>query len=634
MVKFIFRLMLLVFLSFSFVSCQTTQTFNLDSIDIEAVNQIDIPAGTYTVEYTIEDLSRLMKDYNATVTIHVLNRANEEISVSGNTFTVEENEEYTVTIKLQVNDQSKEKTITITAINSVVSTITVQFDVNSGSGTFPSQTIPISTHASRPSTDPMKEGFRFLGWFQSMESIEPFNFEATSIYENMTLIAKWEEIQTNQVKVTYDLNGALQTSELSELVTIGSYASGLSVTPIYPGHIFIGWAHDQEGHHPFDLSTTPVVSGITLYAIWHIDFVVIQNDDAFTNQMIDEESVLHEGFVEQRFLIKSIHNLNQVVQEYNLNETVLEFGILYSRNQALEYYDSNLTKLQGDMNLVVSNQMSSLLIESTTEPLLSEATYFYRFFVRLERTIIYSDIHNFSSYITVQPGMAVGLDYVVSGGYYRLDNGNTQFRPSFFFDVLDGYTATIDGVGYSDFQSLHREGFRSIISVDLSNGKQYLHVFHLDFQTPDVVVTLKNLETHSGDLLASFGILFPHLEHIHYPTPTVGVIYSTTHPFLKLTSPSISLKSATFDEDTATFLTNSPIHSGSNSFYIRGYATINGKTNYSSMVYQVQKNGEGNYEVVKEFTVIEEEYAPNSHSWNFGSSSTARLYQSDRKSVV
>lgn len=628
MSKFMFRFILLVLLSFTFISCQTTQTFNLESYDIEAFNQVDIPAGTYTIPYTIEDLSTLVKDYNATVSIRVLNRANEEIAVSGNTFTIVENEQYTVTIKLQAQGQFKEKTIIITAISSSASTITVQFDSNGGSGSFSSQTIPISSFASRPSTEPTKEGYQFLGWFIALEATDPFQFESTSLYENLTLIAKWQEIQTNQVKVSYDLNGAIQTSELFELVTKGSYASGLTVTPIYPGHIFIGWAHDQEGLHPFDLSTTPVVTGITLYAIWHIDFVVIQDSDGFTDQMIDEASVLNEGYVEQRFLLKSFHNLNRVVQEHNLNETVLEFGILYSRNQTLEYYSSNITKLQGNMNLVVSNQMPSLLIELTTEPLLSEATYFYRFFVRLEKTIIYSDISNFSTYIAVQTGMAVGLNYVVSGGYYRLDNGNTQFRPSFFVDVLDGFTATIDGAPYSDFQSLHREGFRSFITTDIANGKQYLHVFHLDFQTPDVVLTLSKLETNSGDLFASFSIIFPHIEHIYYPTPTVGVIYSTTHPFLKLTSPSISMKPGTFDKDSASFVTSSAIQSGSQSFYIRGYATMNGKTNYSQKVYQVQKNVEGNYEVVKEFTVIEEEYAPYSHSWNFGSSNTARVYQS------
>jgi hypothetical protein len=620
--------LVLFLVSFWLIGCVDT-SFDLSTVDIEAVDQIDVPAGTYRVPYTIEDLSNLVKNYGATVTVEAVNRANEVVEVSGDTFVVVENEVYTVTIRLTVGEESKVKTITITAVVVQTSSVTVTFDLQGGEGSIPNQTVAIGALASAPGVEPTKAGFRFLGWYDAPTGGGLFVFDSTQVYQNITIYARYEEIITNERKVTYDLNGAIQTQEWSELVVHGELAVGPTLTPVRQGHLFLGWAYDPDGIMLFDFGSTPIESNLTLYAVWHVDFIVVSDGAAFEEASARPAFDLVDGTVMQKYEMVANLDIRRLELDHSINETRVEFGVLYGfDNTALEYYSKRATKLLGDNEEANLDGVRTLFYRLTTESLMPEASYFYRFFVRFEQTIVYGEVLELQTLIVVKNGTAVGLDGILGGGVYKIDNGTDVWRPQKYVFASSGYELDIDGATYSNFAILYREGIRSIVSIDLSTGKRYLHVFKLDFQTPHVQITLKEIQTEGGDAVPTFAIIYPNFEHIHYPTPQVGILYSKTFSFLKLGVGDGSVRSATINAEHTTFTANVGIHSSSDVLYVRGYATINGKTSYSNNVYRLTKDVEGMYQIDKTIQIDLETMSPQyGYSWSFGPTGVVRVYR-------
>jgi len=97
----------LIFLMLFFVltGCEDGEESILDGVEIEAVDQYNIPAGTYQIPYTVDDLSNLLKTYSAVLSFTVVNQNNEAVIVTGETIVVEPNMVYTVHIKLMVEEE-------------------------------------------------------------------------------------------------------------------------------------------------------------------------------------------------------------------------------------------------------------------------------------------------------------------------------------------------------------------------------------------------------------------------------------------------------------------------------------------------------------------------------------------------
>lgn len=680
--------------SFFMLGCNDTTTVDLSTIDIEAIDHVDVAVGTYTVEYTIEDLGNLVKTYGAEVSIVVLNRLNQEVEVSGNTFVVEADEVYTVTITLTVNGESKEKTVTVTAIASptqvtvtfdlsggegysspqiidinsvpdltkiptrdgytfagwfidpafttrytgvelnedttlyakwVVSesgTTVVSFDLNGGVGSFPDLMVTLGDTLSEPTTIPSKEGYDFVGWFTSVEGTEEFGFDTTAIYATTVLYAHWEVNSANVVKVTYDLNGALQTSLLEENVLLNSHPLGLSITPVYSGFVFAGWSLDQDGMVPLVLEDLSLTEDTTLYAIWHLDLVVMDGSEYFAEFTVIENSTLNDGVVEQRMDLYYGFEIGDFVSDNNITADRLEFGILYSESsQNISYYDLLSTKVEGVFPPFVTENYNTLADYITTTPLLSDTSYNVVLYFRFDGIIVYSSVYQFKTLITVPTGTSVGCDYIVSGGYYAYDNGNFSFRPSMFALIEDGFSATLDHVPYSSYSDIHYEGTRSLVTTNTLTGEQYLHVFHVDFQTPDVTMTYKSLEMTNETFVPTYGIDYAFLEYISYPISEVGVIYSFEHPFLKIGLNDVHKIRATMDSEDISFSTISAINGSQRDVYIRGYAIINGKISYSTHVTKLEWSSD-EYVVTNSYQIDSNKISPEyGYSYSFGSTS-------------
>ena len=129
----------------------------------------------------------------------------------------------------------------------------VNFNTNGGSYIQPQQ-VQEESYASRPSQDPTKNGYNFLGW--------DFDF-STPIMSNKTVNASWS---ANQYTITFDVNGGDELDTDTLVVTYGSYCS--LPTPVWIGHTFLGWYSENT---KYNSGTWATASNITLTAKWEIN---------------------------------------------------------------------------------------------------------------------------------------------------------------------------------------------------------------------------------------------------------------------------------------------------------------------------------------------------------------------------
>lgn len=516
----------------------------------------------------------------------------------------------------------------------VISTATVTFDLQGGSGSFSDQVVNMGTYATRPSVEPTKEGFTFLGWYVEASGNQPFDFETMTIYENTTVYAKWEEVSTASYTVTYDLNGAFQPEPIIEHVNENSYPTGPTTEFVYTNHIFIGWSLDSNALFSTPLDELSITADATLYAVWHIDFDEIEGTSYIENQTFIQSSTLNNGFVEQRITLSALMHLAGVETDFSVSEDRVEYGILYSIvEDTPSYYSANTMRVVSSFDDTNQNT-STIVLNVLTEPLLSDTNYTFVIFARYETKIIYSPVYTYKTYIQVPEGTVVGANYVLSGGYFKFDTENVNFKPSMIIEILDGYTATVDGVSYASWSDLYREGIRQLVTKDTLTGDEYLHVFNLDLQTPHVSLVYTSLIENDTSFIPQYRITFPFDEDLNYPISEMGVLYSTEHPFLKLEIPGVSKKSGTLDQDDMYMITQSAISTSDNPVYIRAYAIINGKVSYARYITKLEMNSEDVYEVVESIDTSEEKLSPENGTSFSISSSTIRVYKVDGSTLT
>ncbi|MCK7488541.1 MAG: InlB B-repeat-containing protein [Bacillus subtilis] len=152
---------------------------------------------------------------------------------------------------------------------------TISFDENGGS-TVEDITEPYGTSLLEPS-DPSRTGYLFDGWYVSEDWITIYVF-ATMPAENITLYAKWTEIQYTMTFVEND------GSNVEDITA--SYGASISApaNPTKTGYTFDGWYSDLELTVAYVFTTMPI-NGITLYAKWTI------NEYTLTYYSVDEIDV-------------------------------------------------------------------------------------------------------------------------------------------------------------------------------------------------------------------------------------------------------------------------------------------------------------------------------------------------------
>ena len=84
---------------------------------------------------------------------------------------------------------------------------TVTFDLNyDDAPDATKQSVLEEDYAARPSADPTRSGYRFIGWFTDKATGTEFDFSETKITSDITLYAHWTEVNT--VTFNYNYGGA------------------------------------------------------------------------------------------------------------------------------------------------------------------------------------------------------------------------------------------------------------------------------------------------------------------------------------------------------------------------------------------------------------------------------------------
>ena len=163
---------------------------------------------------------------------------------------------------------------------------TVSFDLNGGSGDFPSQRVVEGESVSAPETEPTREAnadviYTFGGWYTSDDggeslSFEPFDFNS-EITGDLVLYAFWSS--TEKFTVSFDTNGGTGTFEDQKVVN-GNTASQPKTNPVRGNsenttYEFAGWFTSSDGgktlsEKPFNFTATRITKDTVLYAGWKL----------------------------------------------------------------------------------------------------------------------------------------------------------------------------------------------------------------------------------------------------------------------------------------------------------------------------------------------------------------------------
>jgi uncharacterized repeat protein (TIGR02543 family) len=252
-----------IFLFFVLASCGDDEN-PLENVDIEAINQVDIPEGIYEVPYTIADLEDLISDFGATVTITAVDENNQNVTVTGRTFEVEAGKVYTVTIKLNAGIFTKEKTITVTAVPVLQNyTITfLNFDGTLLKETTHQQGENISTYTLPDA--PSRIGYSFSGWSMNLPTVMP--------NQNLTVQATFT---INQYTISFETNEGSIVNPITQ-----NYGTTVNQpqNPTKEGYTFVGWFSNANLTLAYSFTTMPA-ENITLYAKWEVNTYTIMFKD-------------------------------------------------------------------------------------------------------------------------------------------------------------------------------------------------------------------------------------------------------------------------------------------------------------------------------------------------------------------
>lgn len=139
----------------------------------------------------------------------------------------------------------------------------VSFDLNYAGASAPAvQMVEAGAYAARPS-DPVREGYRFGGWYADANATTAFDFSAAAITGDVTVYAAWTAVYS----VTFDLNdGASQATTV--VVDAGTpIQEMMAPAAAREGYEFAKWHTDPEADTPYDF-TQAVSADVVLYAHW------------------------------------------------------------------------------------------------------------------------------------------------------------------------------------------------------------------------------------------------------------------------------------------------------------------------------------------------------------------------------
>ena len=115
-------------------------------------------------------------------------------------------------------------------------------------------------------TDPVRDGYTFVGWYTTIGYEERYDF-GTPVMQDISLYAKWTENivpEPTEYTVSFNTNGG---SDVADMIVLEGSKASKPVDPSKDGHTFVGWFMDSGLTEVYDWDTE-VVSDMVLYAKW------------------------------------------------------------------------------------------------------------------------------------------------------------------------------------------------------------------------------------------------------------------------------------------------------------------------------------------------------------------------------
>lgn len=172
---------------------------------------------------------------------------------------------------------------------------TVTFDTQGGTPVPSQQTKKYGELVTKP-TDPTKNGYNFLYWYENINGIEvPYDF-SRQVTRNKTLIAKWQEVIPEDVyhNINYIVDGEADNSAGNpERYKEGSTTTYTIYNPTKHGYTFSGWYDNQQlnGNKITTLDVSGKTADITLYGKF------TKNKEPYSNYTINHYLEDEEGSV-------------------------------------------------------------------------------------------------------------------------------------------------------------------------------------------------------------------------------------------------------------------------------------------------------------------------------------------------
>ncbi len=252
-------------------------------------------------------------------------------------FTTEITENVKLVAKWEKVDDEVEKTETENIVT---------FDSDGGSKVA-TQTIKAGSLVIKPA-NPTREGYKFIGWYHN-DIAWDFTWKANV---NITLVAKWEKIETNlplvkptgNITITFDSNGGSKVA--TQTIKAGSLVKK-PVTPTKEGYKFVGWYRNNS---VWNFNWIANIN-ITLVAKWDKITPAATVEDKYTINVIPVDEFSPEIHI---FVFKNgvditkisyrIMDGNFILAEYSEGVKALKGN----KAQYIEHKNNNLTIILSD----------------------------------------------------------------------------------------------------------------------------------------------------------------------------------------------------------------------------------------------------------------------------------------------
>ncbi len=156
-----------------------------------------------------------------------------------------------------------------------VTTYTITYNANGGTGAPSAQTKTHGTAITLSSTQPTRSGYTFLGWATSSSATSASYSAGASFTSdaNTTLYAVWKQNVTTYT-ITYNANGGTGAPS-AQTKTHGTAITLSSTQPTKTGFVFRGWATSSSATTATYSAgaTFTADANTTLYAVWEMDVI-------------------------------------------------------------------------------------------------------------------------------------------------------------------------------------------------------------------------------------------------------------------------------------------------------------------------------------------------------------------------